>query len=241
MTEKKLSTIAVLSTDTLHHRYFLNTLRAQGIPIGPVIFETSSVKPPFVTGPFYEEEQEAFEREHWDGKLDLNGFEISEVSNINDPDSHQIIKFAQPNFGLVFGTRRLTQGSIELFADGLVNVHRGISQEYRGLESDLWAIYHRDFKNIGVTLHKIDKDLDTGGIVAQGRLPLLSRMKIQHLRLYTSEMATRMMVDVVKNYISGTLIEAPQTVKGRYYSFMPIDLKHVVKDYFEKYCNGLSK
>ena len=47
------------------------------------------------------------------------------------------------------------------------------AQYYRGLDSDLWAIYHRDYKNIGVTIHMVDSELDTGEILYQENTPCI--------------------------------------------------------------------
>ncbi len=232
-------TVAVLSTDTTHHRYFLNEFHSAGIELQPVLFETTSVQAPFAVGPLFEEEQEALERNHWAGKLGLAGFEIREVPSVNEAEAHALLKEAKPDLGLVFGTRKLSRETITLFRDGLINVHRGISQDYRGLDSDLWAIYHQDYAGLGVTLHRVDAQLDTGNVVAQERLALKRGMKIHHIRLHTSEMATQMMIKAVKDYLAGVLEDTPQERMGRYYSFMPLDLKKIVRKRFNWYCEQL--
>ncbi len=236
-----MTPIVVLSTDTTHHRYLLNRLRDQGLPIQEVIFETTSVQPPFPTGPLYEKEEEEFERQRWPQWLGLDGFTIREVANFNDPDCLAILKELKPKFGVVFGARRLNQPVLESFSDGLVNVHRGIAQEYRGLDSELWAIYHNDWDGIGVTLHLMDADLDSGAIVAQERLELAHGMKTHHLRALTTEIATRMMADVLRDQLAGTLKSTVQSGHWRYYSFMPLDLRKLVRKRFERYCDGLPK
>ena len=233
--------VVVLSTDTAHHRYFLNRLRDDGLPIGPVIFETTSVKPPFATGPLYEKEEERFESGRWSEWLMLGGFDIHRVENFNHEDSLAILKRWQPVFGVAFGARRLKPVVLDQFSGGLVNVHRGIAQDYRGLDSELWAIYHHDWNSIGVTLHLMDPELDTGPVVAQERLTLCREMKVHQLRAYTTEMATRMMSQVVQAQLEGRLESRVQPTPGRYYSFMPLALKKIVQARFNQYCEGLPK
>lgn len=233
--------IVVLSTDTTHHRYFLNRLRNDGLPIGPVLFETTSVKAPFETGPLYEKEEEKFERFRWSEWLSLEGFDIHQVENFNHKDSLVILNNWQPVFGLVFGARRLKPVVLNQISGGLVNVHRGIAQNYRGLDSELWSIYHHDWDSIGVTLHLMDSNLDTGPIVAQEKLSLCHKMKIHQLRAYTTEMATRMMSQVVQAQLDGCLKGQTQPAPGRYYSFMPLVLKKIIQTRFNQYCEGLPK
>lgn len=229
--------IMVLSTDTNHHRYFLNEIRAAGISIASVIFETSSVQAPFPTGPLYEDEQDLFERQRWVGKLDLAHFDIHEVPNVNLATGR--IAALNPDIGVVFGSRRLTPELISCFPAGLINVHRGIAEEYRGLDSDLWAIYHGDWGNIGVTLHMVDAELDAGDIVFQKCMTLSANMRLSHVRAHTSEIAAMGMIDVLKQWQSGALSRRRQTTKGRYYSFMPIDIKRIVHRKFNLHCESL--
>jgi len=160
--------------------------------------------------------------------------------NVNSEQAIDYIKGIDPDFGIVFGTRKISNKVIEQFPDGLINVHRGISEEYRGLDSDLWAIYHDDYSNIGVTIHKVEPSLDTGDIVYQDRLPLELHMKIYHLRYYTTLLATKLVISALRDYCSGALQQSPQKKKGRYYSFMPIELKKVVNKKFNRYVETLS-
>ena len=44
--------IALLSSDTPHHRYFINRMKAEGPPLELVIFEKKIYKPKFKTSPF---------------------------------------------------------------------------------------------------------------------------------------------------------------------------------------------
>lgn len=231
--------LVLLSSDTNHHRSFIHKLRKAGLGFDHTLFETDPVQAPFPTGPLFEEDQDRFEREMWNGLLSLEGLQTSEVENINNAQASALIKNLKPDLGVVFGTRRLKPELIELFPDGLINVHRGIAKEYRGLDSEFWAAYHSDWNNIGVTLHKVDNDLDTGAIVETCRMPLKPGMKCHQLRYYTSELAIEMMIRALKVYRAGKLSPTPQTTLGRYYSFIPLDLKKIVQKRFDRYCETL--
>jgi methionyl-tRNA formyltransferase len=142
---------------------------------------------------------------------------------------------------VVFGAGKISSDVIKMFPDGLINVHRGISEKYRGLDSELWAVYHQDYGNIGVTIHKVEELLDTGDIIFKQKLKLKSGMKTYQLRYYTSLIATNLVIKTLKDYLSGTLLQKKQKKKGRYYSFMPLELKKIVNDKFNHYCEKIIK
>lgn len=236
--------IIILSTDTLHHRYFINRLIKNGIGNIWVFFERESVQPLFEIGPFYTDEEHSFEAEQFliNTSQNIDKINITVVNNINFCESVDLLKRLSPDLGIVFGTRKLSADVIDIFQDGLINVHRGISQEYRGVDSGLWAIYHDDYNNIGVTIHKVDKELDTGEIIFQERLQLKKDMQIYQLRYYTTVISTELVIKALYQYIShGSFISYPQHKKGRYYSFMPLSLKQFVNKKFIKHCQKLNE
>jgi methionyl-tRNA formyltransferase len=231
--------IVVLTTDTTHHRYFLNYLNRSGIEIDLVLFETTSINAAFPAEAPYRDKEIGFEQRRWKGLLSLETFSCVEVRNFNQRQSLTLLTKFLPDLGLVFGARPLDYGVRNLFKDGLLNVHRGIPENYRGLDSELWPIYHRDWNGLGVTIHMVDENLDTGPILAQERLVLDKSMRIHHLRCYTTEVAARMMVEILKSRSSLNLPIVPQERNGRYYSFMPTDLKRICEVRFNKFCRQL--
>ena len=233
--------IVILTTNTLHHRYFINTILENNIIINKGLFETEHVKPKFRVGPFYEKEEIEFEKDNFFKKVDdnLKLEDVDKVDNINSSPSYRILKDIKPDFGIVFGTGIIRSKIIKLFKDGLINVHRGVAQRYRGLDSDLWAIYHSDYENIGVTIHKVERTLDTGEIIGQQRLKILKNMKIYQIRYYTTLIATDLVVESVKNYLDNILKWDKQEKRGRYYSFMPLVLKKTVAKKFHRFSERL--
>ena len=166
--------IVLLTTDTAHHRYFINRWLDSNLPMEACLFETVKHNPPYKIGPLFEDEEEDFEEKNFFQNVSRNIPKklTSNVTNINSIESREKLKIINPDFGVVFGTGLIKPSTINLFHDGLINVHRGIAEKYRGLDSDLWAIYHKDYNNLGVTIHRVDNDLDTGELVKQKPLTL---------------------------------------------------------------------
>ena len=233
--------IILLSSDTTHHRYFINSLLDAGIELEKIVFETGKVKPKFKTGPLFESDEEKFEKNYFfkSTSYNLPNIEICKVKNINSEQVLEMLRRVKPDLGIVFGTGLIKKNVISSFKDGLINVHRGIAQKYRGLDSDLWAIYHQDYKSIGVTIHLVEEKLDTGAIIYQKEMKLIKNMKIFQIRYYTTLIATDLVKKTIADYSSGALQPVPQEKIGRYYSFMPLDLKSIVTNRFNLYCKNI--
>lgn len=205
------------------------------------LFETAHIHAPFPTGPLFEREELEFENDRFFREVPSampDGI-AKKVDTVNSSRAKTLIQETAPDFGIVFGTRKIDREVIGLFPDGLINVHRGISQEYRGLDSDLWAIYHSDYSNLGVTLHRVEPSLDTGEIVRQERMPIYTGMKVHHIRYHTTCIAANLAVSAVRDYLEERMEGRPQEKKGRYYSFMPLELKNLVAVKFNRHCESI--
>ena len=84
---------------------------------------------------------------------------------LNSEDAIEILGSRNLSIGVVFGTGKLNPEVINQFSDYLMNIHRGIPQKYRGLDSHYWAIYHRDFNSVETCMHLAAHKLDTGKIL----------------------------------------------------------------------------
>jgi len=110
-----------------------------------------------------------------------------------------------------------------------LNVHMGIAEKYRGLDSNLWAFYHHDYKSIGVTLHKLDRRLDTGQVFKSQSLTINKKTKIWLLRYLESDLAVKLLKMALNSFGKKKLILRRQKKIGRYYSFMPAVIKNKIQ------------
>ncbi|MFM9965353.1 MAG: formyl transferase, partial [Planctomycetaceae bacterium] len=95
---------------------------------------------------------------------------VLRVESINDPSVIDLLQKSQPELVVVLGTSIIKEPVLAA-APCFVNLHAGITPMYRGAHGQFWAVLNRDFENVGVTLHFVDKGIDTGAIVKQGRFP----------------------------------------------------------------------
>ncbi len=215
-----------LTSGSTHHWYFLNFLKSHNVDFDFVLSETEKISPKFDVKSKWEKKIETFEKKRWKEMIKINLKKIKYVKNINNDESVRIMQKIKPDLGVVFGTRKINDKIFKLFKYGMINVHRGITQKYRGIDCELWPIYYNDLKNIGVTIHRIDKQLDTGEIIKQENIKEFINLKCFKLRAITTELAVKLVHNFLKSFlITKKIISTPPKKKGNYFSFMPKRIK----------------
>jgi folate-dependent phosphoribosylglycinamide formyltransferase PurN len=229
--------VAILTTETLHHAFFAREIARAGDTVG--FCETRrAAPPPFETHHSFEDEREAYEASRWFGgqKSKLSDFvRTRQVETLNDPTALAALKEEKPDFVIVFGTGVLKPPLCETFSNRIFNLHGGDPEEYRGLDTHLWAIYHRDFAGLVTCLHRLDPGLDTGDIVAKGSLALSRDMPLYALRAVNSELCVALTRNAMGQSTTGAITAQPQRRAGRYYSAMPAVLKDICVTRFKNY------
>ena len=228
--------ILLIGNDTLHRRFLINALIDNDFSILGCIFETKNITPPFETGSVFDYEEKYFLENEFSKhtRLDLERVDCWSFPNANCEESQKKLAELNPDLCIVSGAGLLKEKTIAAFPDGLINIHLGNAQEYRGLDTNLWAIYHNDYENVGVTIHLVDTELDTGDVIAFRKVKLKENIKIHQLRFFEMTLAFELIQTALNDYLTNNLCAKKQDKKGRYYSFMPADLKRFVADKFNR-------
>jgi methionyl-tRNA formyltransferase len=219
--------VILIGNDTKHRRYIINSLIDSGLRIDSCIFEKKMPSAPFPTRPswFDSEDDRLTNLFSSNGRVDLERVEVHSVESLNSDAAGSILAMLNPSFTIVSGACYLTNQTLERLGFS-VNVHLGIAEKYRGLDSNLWAIYHGDFSNLGVTLHQLDHQLDTGAIFDQQPLSAMKTLPFLDLKYYESRLAVIMLLGLFRSFEEGRAAVRNQLERGRYYSHMP----GVIKD-----------
>lgn len=234
--------IAVLTTQTPHHAYFVQEL-VKKFPLEIVLIERNHITAPFPVSHAFETKRNEYENEVFFGgneRMLAEFAPVTEVDSVNGKESVAQIDRISPDVIINFGTGKISKEVITRCPDGIINLHGGNPEEYRGLDSHLWAIYHKDFQQLISTLHRLNERLDDGQIIAQAPVPLKRDMKIYELRRYNTELCVKLTLSTLEMYQkNGEFTARPQQKQGRYYSFMPAPLKEICQNYFERYTSTL--
>lgn len=223
--------VVILTTRTAHHAYFIGRI-AEEVEVAAVFYEARHAQPAMVKEPLFDEDEAAFEAQHFLAAA-MPPVPEHDVDTVNAPGVSDVIAAYAADIGLVFGCGKITPHVFGTAKEGLLNVHRGVSEKYRGLDSDLWAIHHNDVDNIGVTIHRVTETLDTGDICRSARIPDAGSLMLHQLRYFTTVLATELMLEVLREYRETGRISARPQSPGPYFSLMPLDLKREVRRVFD--------
>lgn len=88
------------------------------------------------------------------------------VPHINHPQVVNLARELKPDLICVFGTSLIRGELLGQGRIGIINLHGGLSPEYRGADCTFWALYNEEPEKVGCTLHFIDAGIDTGRLIA---------------------------------------------------------------------------
>lgn len=101
---------------------------------------------------------------------DIPADKLIDVSSVNAQDTIDLLKQINPDVVVVNGCRIVSKKVLSSIDAVFINTHEGITPRYRGIHGGYWALVNQDLENCGVTVHLVDKGVDTGGILYQGRI-----------------------------------------------------------------------
>ena len=135
---------------------------------------------------------------------------LLKVRHINDPEVIAALKEHEIDWLFIIGWSQIA-GKEVLAApkQGIIGMHPTLLPFGRGRAAIPWAIL-KGLPETGVTMFKMDEGVDTGDIIAQGRIPL--HEGITATQLY--ERVDRMHVELISRYwetiVSGNVRLTPQ-------------------------------
>lgn len=92
---------------------------------------------------------------------------VKNVKSVNSAETKEIIESINPDIIIVNGTRIISEEILLSTKATFLNTHAGVTPKYRGVHGGYWALTQKDYENCGVTVHLVDKGIDTGGILYQ--------------------------------------------------------------------------
>jgi hypothetical protein len=105
------------------------------------------------------------------------------VSSPNSPEAQAFIASRQPDLVVARCKTLLSERVFSIPALGTFVMHPGVCPEYRNAHGCFWAMAAGDRANVGMTLLRIDRGVDTGPVFGYFRVdaePSASHVVIQH-------------------------------------------------------------
>ncbi|HXN02782.1 MAG TPA: methionyl-tRNA formyltransferase [Candidatus Dormibacteraeota bacterium] len=96
---------------------------------------------------------------------------------------------------------------------GTLNVHASLLPRHRGPAPIEWSILSGDTET-GVTIMQMDAGVDTGGILAQSRVPIPPDLTASRLEGQLAEVGAGLMVETLDKLQRGAITPVPQPAEG---------------------------
>ena len=154
--------------------------------------------------------------------FESNNIEKLTVKGANSVQMQDLLESLQVDLLILGNTGIIKNNILTIPSIGTLNAHPGILPQYKGLDSIYWASYHKDFENIGVTIHFVDEGIDTGNIISKNYVNFENEKNISKayrklLRL-SSEVLADATLEIINSKNIKTISNQMGTITARYLS-----------------------
>ena len=128
------------------------------------------------------------------------------------------IKRINPDIIISHGPEKIGMEIINLSKFGGINIHWGLSPKYKGSHTARWALLHGKPEWIGLTVHMLDDNYDTGPILYQSRPDLKRHWSIKHIEYSLTRLAFDIIPIAMEKIIKGEKYQINQNLdEGKFY------------------------
>jgi methionyl-tRNA formyltransferase len=131
---------------------------------------------------------------------------VVQVDSVNSATCIAELQRRSPEVVIVSGTRIITAQVLESVRAPFVNMHAGITPRYRGVHGAYWAFAEGRPELAGVTVHIVDKGIDTGAILGQARIATQADDSFVTYPYLQIEAGIPLMVDAVEAALAGRFV-----------------------------------
>lgn len=130
--------------------------------------------------------------------------------NANHPDFVRALRDLAPDLIVAASfTQVFSKEIVFLPRLGCINVHGALLPQYRGLHAHNWAIINGEAET-GATIHYIDEGVDTGDIIAQGRVAITDEDDAVTLRDAVTRQAAGLLLEAISQIEQGAVARIEQ-------------------------------
>jgi folate-dependent phosphoribosylglycinamide formyltransferase PurN len=234
--------LAIITSNHLRHHFFINQISHLFKVVGVLMEE--KVRDPsqkgvgtvqFLDVSKYFNERKKSEELFFghDTVLNIDSHNVIKVEagHINDEKYVSILKQINPDYIIVFGSSILKDAIIDLFPRRIINMHLGLSPYYRGSATNFWPLYDNKLEYVGVTIHFLDKGIDSGRIILQGR-PVIEPSDTPHsIGNKTIVKGTELMLNLLDKLATGFVPKGSEQNHqiGKLCLFKDYGPEHIIK------------
>lgn len=139
------------------------------------------------------------------------------VNNINATEYVDWLTKIKPDVIAVCGASIFKEKILKVPEKGVLNLHGGLSQKYRGLFTTDWAVHNEEPEYVGATVHYISPGIDDGDVVYQCRPEVVLDDNPNSLYVKVVKLGVDMMERAIRDIENGTVRSVTLTEKGELY------------------------
>lgn len=106
------------------------------------------------------------------------GIPVFETDQTNSDETVRLMRQADADLGLSLGNSYIAERVFSGPRLGMVNVHGERLPEYQNAQSVIWPIHNME-STTGLTIHQIDRSVDTGQILYREEFPIAFRARLE--------------------------------------------------------------
>jgi methionyl-tRNA formyltransferase len=147
------------------------------------------------------------------------GLNVIERSDINSVDFINHMREYEPDLFISVASPIIFKESlISLPRLDCINIHNAPLPKYRGMLPNFWQLYNEE-ANSGITVHRINKGIDTGDIIEQQFIPIGPEETLHELIVKTKKEGARIIQKVIDDYRRGHIHYKKMIGEGSYFTF----------------------
>ena len=149
-------------------------------------------------------------RIYLDDLAEKEGTPLLKIRHINDPETLDALKAHDIDWLFIIGWSQIAnQTLLDTPKRGIIGMHPTLLPKGRGRAAIPWAIL-KGLEETGVTMFKMDAGVDTGDILAQGRIPREPGLTATELYEKVDRMHVELMGKTWASIVAGTITPVPQ-------------------------------
>ena len=139
------------------------------------------------------------------------------VSSVNDEACLRLIQLLGPDIIIVNGTRIISKKILQSTNAIFVNMHVGITPNYRGSHGGYWAMHNNDVEHFGTTIHLVDTGVDTGAVIRQAFIKPGKQDNFTTYPVLQAAIGIAALKEALPDIITGKYQAVMNTEKGKMY------------------------
>jgi folate-dependent phosphoribosylglycinamide formyltransferase PurN len=126
---------------------------------------------------------------------------VFRTSSINSEEVYERMQRIKPDIIIDHGTSIVKDHILDTSSLAL-NLHWGLSPYYRGTHCSEWALINWDPYNIGVTIHKLTREIDGGNVLAQKRIDVEPDDTLNRINMKLTLHGTELMMMGISKFVN---------------------------------------